>query len=48
MSEPFTLIRVVDVETTSMDDPAEMVEVGFTDIRLFPDGWAIETRTGIA
>jgi exodeoxyribonuclease X len=43
MSEPFTLIRVVDVETTSMDDPAEMVEVGWTDVRLFPQGWEIET-----
>lgn len=37
-----TLIRVVDVETTGIDDPAEMVEIGWTDVRLFPDGWAIE------
>ncbi|TPN74488.1 3'-5' exonuclease, partial [Mesorhizobium sp. B1-1-5] len=43
MTEPLTLIRVVDVETTSMEDPAEMVEVRWTEIRLFPTGWAIET-----
>lgn len=42
MTAPLTLIRVCDVETTGLDEPCEMVEVGFTDIRLFPDGWAIE------
>lgn len=42
MAEPFTLIRIVDVETTGLDDPAEIVELGWTDIRLFHDGWAIE------
>lgn len=40
--EVFSLIRVVDGETTSMEDPAELVEIGWTDVRLFPDGWAIE------
>lgn len=42
MAEPLTLIRVCDVETTGIDDPAEMVELGWTDVRLFPDGWAVE------
>ncbi|MCV0395423.1 MAG: hypothetical protein K5872_22005 [Rhizobiaceae bacterium] len=42
MSDPFTLIRVVDVETTGIEDPAEMVEIGWTDVRLFPDGCRIE------
>lgn len=42
MTEPFTLIRVCDVESTGIDDPAEMVEIGWTDVRLFPDGWQIE------
>lgn len=42
MAAPFTLIRVVDTETTGIDDPAEMVEIGWTDVRLFPDGWQIE------
>lgn len=37
-----TLIRVVDVETTGIDDPAEMVEIGWTDVRLTADGWAID------
>lgn len=42
MADPLTLIRVVDTETTGMDDPAEMVEIGWTDVRLFHDGWQIE------
>lgn len=42
MSAPLTLIRVIDTETTGIEDPAEMVEIGWTDVRLFPDGWAIE------
>jgi exodeoxyribonuclease X len=42
MVAPLTLIRIIDTETTGIDDPAEMVEVGWTDVRLFPDGWAIE------
>ncbi|TPL40642.1 hypothetical protein [Mesorhizobium sp. B2-4-6] len=43
MPEPFNLIRVCDVETTGLDDPAEMVEIGWTDVRLFPTGWQIES-----
>lgn len=43
MAEPFTLIRVVDTETSAMDDPAEMVEIGWTDVRLFLAGWQIES-----
>lgn len=43
MPDPFTLIRVVDTETTGIDDPAEMVEIGWTDVRLFPSGWEIES-----
>lgn len=43
MVELFTLIRVIDTETTGFDDPAEMVEIGWTDVRLFPTGWAIES-----
>ncbi|CAM5655870.1 hypothetical protein MAUB1S_11403 [Mycolicibacterium aubagnense] len=42
MADPLTLIRVVDTETTDVDDPAEMVELGWTDVRLFPEGWIIE------
>lgn len=42
MTDPLTLIRVIDTETTGIDDPAEMVEIGWTDVRLFPDGWQIE------
>jgi exodeoxyribonuclease X len=41
MVDPFTLIRVVDTETTAIDDPAEMVEAGWTDVQLLPTGWAI-------
>jgi exodeoxyribonuclease X len=44
MTEPYTLIRVIDTETTGLDDPAEMVEAGWTDVRLFPfNGWQIES-----
>lgn len=42
MTAPLTLIRVVDCETSGLDDPAEICEVGWTDIRLFPEGWQIE------
>lgn len=42
MTDNLSLIRVVDTETTGLDDPAEMVEIGWTDVRLFPDGWRIE------
>ncbi|TGP22346.1 MULTISPECIES: 3'-5' exonuclease [unclassified Mesorhizobium] len=43
MAEPFTLIRVTDTETTGLTDPKELVEIGWTDVRLFPTGWAIES-----
>lgn len=43
MADPLTLIRVVDTETTNVDDPAEMVELGWTDVRWFPEGWSIES-----
>lgn len=43
VADPFTLIRICDVETTGIDDPAEMVEIGWTDVRLFPSGWQIES-----
>lgn len=36
------LIRVVDAETTSMDDPCEMVELGWTDLHLSDGGWRID------
>lgn len=39
---PLTLIRVADCETTGFPPDAEMVEIGWTDIRLFPTGWEIE------
>ena len=43
MADPLTLIRVADSETTALDDPKELVEIGWTDVRLFPSGWAIES-----
>ncbi len=43
MAEPLTLIRVTDTETTGLADPKELVEIGWTDVRLFPTGWAIES-----
>lgn len=43
MAEPLTLIRVADSETTALNDPKELVEIGWTDVRLFPTGWAIES-----
>lgn len=43
MVEPLTMIRVIDTETTGIDDPAEMVEIGWTDVRLFHAGWQIES-----
>lgn len=33
-----TLIRVVDTETTGLDDPAEMVEIGWTDVHITATG----------
>ncbi|PWJ93592.1 exodeoxyribonuclease X [Mesorhizobium loti] len=43
MTAPLTLIRVVDTETTGLTDPKELVEIGWTDVRFFPTGWAIES-----
>jgi exodeoxyribonuclease X len=43
MAEPLTIVRVADTETTGLADPKEMCEIGWTDIRLFPTGWAIES-----
>lgn len=43
MADPLTLIRVTDTETTGITDPKELVEIGWTDVRLFPTGWAIES-----
>jgi exodeoxyribonuclease X len=43
MANPLTLIRVADAETTALADPKELVEIGWTDVRLFPTGWAIES-----
>lgn len=40
--EPLTFIRVADVETTGFPPDAEIVEVGWTDIRYYPTGWQIE------
>lgn len=42
MTDLLTLIRVADTETTDIDLPAEMVEIGWTDVRLFAGGWEIE------
>lgn len=42
MVEPFTFIRIADTETTGFPPDAEMVEIGWTDIRYYPTGWAIE------
>lgn len=42
MVSPGTLIRIVDVETTGVEDPCEMIELGWTDLRLAAEGWAIE------
>lgn len=42
MTELFKFIRVADTETTGLPPDAEMVEVGWTDLRYYPDGWQIE------
>jgi exodeoxyribonuclease X len=43
MPDLFTLIRVADTETTGLKDPAELVEIGWTDVRLYPNGWQIDS-----
>ncbi len=41
---PYTLARVIDTETTGMGLDAQVIEIGWTDVRLFPgQGWAIES-----
>lgn len=42
MTELFKFIRVADVETTGLPPDAEIVEVGWTDLRFYPGGWQIE------
>lgn len=43
MVQPFTLIRVADTETTGLEEPSEMVEIGWTDVRFFGSRWEIES-----
>jgi exodeoxyribonuclease X len=42
VADPLTFIRIADTETTGFPPDAEIVEIGWTDIRLYPDGWQIE------
>lgn len=42
MVEPLTFIRIADTETTGFPPDAEIVEIGWTDIRYYPGGWVIE------
>lgn len=42
MIAPLTFIRIADVETTGFPPDAEIVEIGWTDIRYYPGGWQIE------
>lgn len=42
MTELFKFIRVADTETTGFPPDAEIVEIGWTDLRFYPDGWQIE------
>lgn len=38
-----TVLRVIDFETTGMEPPAEVVEVGYCDLRLDPHGgWIVD------
>lgn len=39
---PLTFIRIADVETTGFPPAAEIVEIGWTDLRYYPEGWVIE------
>lgn len=38
---PLSIIRVVDTETTGFPPNAEMVEIGWTDLVKYPEGWVI-------
>jgi exodeoxyribonuclease X len=42
MPDLFTCIRVTDTETTGLVDP-ELCEIGWTDVRLYPSGWQIDS-----
>ena len=43
MVQPFTLIRVGDTETSDLDEPSEMVEIGWTDVRYYGTSWQIDS-----
>lgn len=38
----FSVLRIADTETTGFPPHAELVEIGWTDLRLYPEGWVIE------
>lgn len=40
--QPLSLLRLCDTETTGFPPHAEMVEIGWTDLILYPGGWRIE------
>ncbi len=43
MPDPLTFIRIADTETTGFPPYAEIVEIGWTDLRYYPGGgWQIE------
>jgi exodeoxyribonuclease X len=42
MPDLFTCIRVTDTETTGLVDP-ELCQIGWTDVRLYPQGWQIDS-----
>ncbi len=42
MTQVFDFIRVADVESTGFPPGAEICEIGWTDLRYYPDGWQIE------
>lgn len=39
---PLSILRFCDTETTGFPPRAEMVEIGWTDLVYYPDGWKIE------
>lgn len=43
MTQPLACIAVLDTETTGLPPDAALVEVGRTNLRLFPEGWRIES-----
>lgn len=44
MANPLTCIAVIDTETTGFPPDATMCQVARTDIRLYPDGWQIDSE----